>query len=108
MEPVMVYMTAKDALQARSIARELVSARLAACVNIMDGMTSVFWWEGQIEQSEEVVLVAKTRAELVPALSEKVLQIHAYECPCIVAWPLSAGYQPFLDWIGRETDTQNG
>lgn len=104
MAQVMVYMTAGSMEQARAIARELITLRLAACVNILEGMTSLYWWKGQVEQGHEVVILAKTRAELMPALVEKVRQVHEYDCPCIVSWPLTGGHQPFLDWISQETD----
>jgi periplasmic divalent cation tolerance protein len=104
MKPVMAYMTAGTIKQAQEIARALISRRLAACVNVLGGMTSMYWWEGRVEQGREVVLLAKTREELMPALVEQVRQIHEYDCPCIVSWPLTDGYQPFLDWIGQETE----
>lgn len=103
MKPVMIYMTAGSLDQARTIARELISNRLAACVNILDRMQSLYWWEGKVEESREAVVLAKTREELLPAVIQRVRQVHEYECPCIVSWPLTDGYQPFLDWIGRET-----
>ena len=107
MQPVMVYMTAETTDQARVIAHELISNRLAACVNVLDNMRSLYWWEGRVEEGREVVILAKTRAELVAALTKKVLAVHPYECPCIVSWPLLDGHQPFLDWIARETAPAN-
>lgn len=103
MQPIMVYMTAESVDQAKTIAHELISNRLAACVNILDHMQSLYWWEGKVEESGEVVILAKTRAELLPALTARVKAVHSYDCPCIVSWPLTDGHQPFLDWIGRET-----
>ncbi|WP_045222305.1 divalent-cation tolerance protein CutA [Desulfonatronum thioautotrophicum] len=103
MQPVMVYMTAENSDQATMIARELISHRLAACVNILDNMRSLYWWEGKVEEGSEVVVVAKTRADLMPSLVERVKAIHSYDCPCIVSWPLTDGHQPFLDWVGQET-----
>ncbi len=103
MQPIMVYMTAESMDQAKTIARELISNRLAACVNILDSMQSLYWWEGKVEESGEVVVLAKTRAELLPVLTERVQAVHSYDCPCIVSWPITDGHQPFLDWIGRET-----
>ena len=105
--PVMVYMTAASVEQARAVGRELVTRRLAACVNILEGMTSLYWWEGQVEEGSEVVVLAKTRAELMPELVKQVRALHSYECPCIVSWPLEGGHQPFLDWIGREAGGGN-
>ncbi|PTN33165.1 divalent-cation tolerance protein CutA [Desulfonatronum sp. SC1] len=108
MQPIMVYMTAESMDQAKTIAKELISNRLAACVNILDHMQSLYWWEGNVEESGEVVILAKTRAELLSALTERVQAVHSYDCPCIVSWPLTDGHQPFLDWIGRETASAVG
>jgi len=96
-------MTAGSMEQARIIARELITRRLAACVNVLEGMTAMYWWEGRMEQAQEVVVLAKTREDLLSALVEQVRLVHEYDCPCIVSWPLTGGYPPFLDWIGRET-----
>jgi periplasmic divalent cation tolerance protein len=103
MQPVMVYITVKDREQARLIARELIGSRLVACVNVLANMTSMYWWEGRVEEADELVVLAKTRDEMMPAVTEAVHRLHDYDCPCIVAWPLTAGHQPFLDWIVRET-----
>jgi periplasmic divalent cation tolerance protein len=108
MQPIMVYMTAESMDQAKTIARELISARLAACVNILDHMQSLYWWEGKVEESGEVVVLAKTRAELLPTLTERVQAVHSYDCPCIVSWPITDGHQPFLDWIEQETASAVG
>ncbi|SDB47393.1 divalent cation tolerance protein [Desulfonatronum thiosulfatophilum] len=103
MQPIMVYMTAENLDQAKVIARELIENRLAACVNVLEGMRSMYHWEGSIEESREVVVLAKTREELLPDLTRRVREVHTYDCPCIVSWPLTGGHQPFLDWIGKET-----
>ncbi|WP_031385453.1 divalent-cation tolerance protein CutA [Desulfonatronum thiodismutans] len=108
MQPIMVYMTAESMDQAKTIAHELISNRLAACVNILDHMQTLYWWEGKVEEGGEVVVLAKTRAELLPALAERVQVVHSYDCPCIVSWPITDGHQPFLDWIGRETASAAG
>lgn len=108
MQPIMVYMTAESMDQAKTIARELISNRLAACVNILDHMQSLYWWEGKVEESGEVVVLAKTRADLLPALTDRVQAVHFYDCPCIVSWPLTDGHRPFLDWIGQETASPVG
>jgi periplasmic divalent cation tolerance protein len=103
MSACFVYITAPDKAAARDIGRALVDARLAACANIFDGMTSVYRWQGRVQEDSEAVLIAKTRADLVPALTEKVRALHRYECPCIVALPVVGGSQAFLDWIDAET-----
>jgi periplasmic divalent cation tolerance protein len=98
-----VYITAKDEAEALVIGRTLVEERLAACINVLPGMTSVYWWEGELEQSSEAVLIAKTQQGLIPDLIERVKRLHRYTCPCIVAWPVETGHQPYLDWIEKET-----
>jgi len=99
----MVYMTAGGLEEARRIGRELVEARLAACVNILDGMNSFYWWEGKVQDERETVLIAKTKAGLVPSLIEKVKSLHSYTVPCIVSLPILEGYAPFLEWVNEET-----
>ena len=89
--------------EARSIARALVEARLAACANIVDPMTSVYRWDGAVREGTETVLIAKTTAGLVDALTDKVRELHSYDCPCVVAVAVEGGNPAFLDWIGRET-----
>lgn len=97
-----IYMTAGSKDEARKIGKELVAARLAACVNILDDMNSIYMWQGEIQDDSEVVMIAKTIEDRVPALIEKVKALHSYDCPCIVAIPVSGGNQAFLDWIAAE------
>jgi periplasmic divalent cation tolerance protein len=97
-----IYMTAGSKDEARKIGKELVIARLAACVNILENMNSIYMWQGEIQDDGEVVMIAKTIEDRVPALIEKVKALHSYECPCIVAIPVSGGNQAFLDWIAAE------
>jgi periplasmic divalent cation tolerance protein len=97
------YVTAGSPEEARSLGQTLVAERLAACANILDGMTSLYWWQGKLEQAEETVVILKTRSELVPALTERVKQLHSYECPCVVALPISDGNSDYLSWIESET-----
>lgn len=98
-----VYITVGNMDEARSIAQALVSTRLAACANILENMRSIYWWEGEIQEDREVVVIAKTTESLVPPLIEKVKSLHSYDCPCIVSLPISDGNKPFLDWIVEET-----
>lgn len=99
----LAYMTAASAAEAKTIGRALVEDRLAACVNVIPGMVSLYRWEGELEESEEVVLIAKTRAEKFDALAERVAQIHPYDTPCAIRLDISAGLPPFLGWIAEET-----
>ena len=97
-----VYMTAGSREEAGKIGKELVISRLAACVNIIDNMHSLYIWQGKVQDDAEVVLIAKTTEGRVPALIEKVKSLHSYECPCIVSIPVSGGNQEFLNWIADE------
>ncbi len=97
-----IYMTAGSRDEARKIGKELVAAGLAACVNILDNMNSFYKWQGEIQDDTEVVIIAKTTEDRVPALIEKVKALHSYDCPCIVAIPVSGGNQAFLDWVAAE------
>lgn len=103
MENVLAYVTAPDMETARRIGRVVVERRLAACVNILPGMESVYWWDGAVQNEREVVLLAKTRSEVFEAFTECVVELHPYEIPCVVAVPLVGGHEPFLSWIRRET-----
>ena len=98
-----IYMTVGSKDEARKIGKELVSARLAACVNILDNMNSFYMWQGKVQDDAEIVMIAKTTEDRVPALIEKVKSLHSYDCPCIVSIPVSGGNQAFLDWIAEET-----
>ena len=97
-----VYMTAGNREEARKIGRELVISKLVACVNILDNMNSIYMWDGKIQDDSEVVMIAKTTENRLPELVEKVNSLHSYDCPCIVAIPVSGGNQAFLDWIAQE------
>jgi periplasmic divalent cation tolerance protein len=99
----LIYVTASSVDQAKSIGEKLVEERLAACVNILPNMTSIYRWQGQLEQGAEVVMIAKTRESLVEAATARVRELHPYECPCIVAVPIVAGDAAFLGWIDSET-----
>lgn len=101
-----VYMTAKDAREAGKIGRALVERRLAACVNILGPIHSIYRWDGQLCDGREVAFIAKTRRTLLPKLTAAVKELHSYECPCIVALPVAGGSNDFLTWIGKETRTK--
>ena len=98
-----IYITTSSVAEARSIGNDLVSRRLAACVNIIDGINSIYWWDGKIQDDKEAILIAKTKEALVPELIEKVKSMHSYACPCIVSLPILSGNRMFLDWVIDET-----
>ena len=98
-----VYITCASETEAENIGTVLVERRLAACVNILPGMRSLYWWQGKVESGRETVLIAKTRSDLVIELTEAVKAVHGYEVPCVVALPITGGNRDFLDWIDNET-----
>ena len=89
--------------EARRIGKILVEKKLAACINVIEGMRSLYLWEGELQEDFETVMVAKTRHELVPDLTRTVQLLHSYECPCILELPVKSGNPKFLDWIRSET-----
>lgn len=98
-----VYVTAGDLAEAKALGRALVEARLAACANVLPGITPIYWWEGKVEEGAEAVLILKTRDSLVERVIDFVTRHHSYACPCVVALPIVKGNPAFLDWIGAET-----
>ena len=103
MTVMVIYVTTSDASEARRIGRTLVEERLAACANILGPMSSLYWWEGKVQEAAEAVLILKTTEERLEAVITRVKALHSYDCPGIEAWPVAAGYQPFLDWVAQET-----
>ena len=97
-----VYMTAGSGDEARRIGEALVEERLAACVNVIEGMSSIYRWQGRIQRDSEAVLIAKTGKSRLAALTERVRALHSYDCPCVVALPLVGGNDAFLAWIGEQ------
>jgi periplasmic divalent cation tolerance protein len=97
-----VYVTAKDENEARRIARALVAEKLVACANYWP-ITSVFMWEGVVEQGLEAAMICKTRTDLVPDVIKRVKELHSYEVPCITSWEIAAGSERYLEWVGKET-----
>jgi periplasmic divalent cation tolerance protein len=99
-----VYMTAGSLEDARRIGRELVSAGLAACVNIFPHMDSIYTWEGKVEEASEVVMIAKTTEARMGELMAKVKELHSYSVPCIVSLAVEGGYPPFLEWVASSVE----
>ena len=98
-----VYMTAGSLEEAKSIGQILVGQNLAACVNLLENMTSIYNWEDKLEEGQEVVMIAKTRKTLLPKLIETVNHLHSYDYPCILELPIQGGNPEFLSWIKTET-----
>ena len=98
-EHVVVLSTVGTAEDAERIGRALVEGGLAACVNVVPAVTSIYRWKGKLEREEERLLVIKTRAERFEALREALVAIHPYDVPEVLALPVAGGHQPYLDWL---------
>ena len=98
-EPLVVLTTVARVEDAEYIAREMVERRLAACVNILPPVTSVYRWQGEVTREAEHLLLMKTRKDRFEALRARLVEIHPYETPEVVALPVAAGHLPYLQWI---------
>jgi len=99
----LVYITCRDADEAATIGKTLLDERLAACINIIDGMQSMYYWEGKLKEEEEAVLLVKTTAQHVEQIINVVRDLHSYDCPCIEVLPVEAGNPEYLQWVREET-----
>jgi periplasmic divalent cation tolerance protein len=99
----LVYVTTSDKAEAVRLGRHAVERRLAACANVIPAMRAIYWWKGELQTSDEAVLVLKTRAALAGPLTQAIAELHSYECPCIVAFPIVEGHVPYLEWVAEET-----
>src|SRR5690625_5466282 len=88
----LVYITTENKREARAIGRTLVEEKLAACINIVDGMESIYRWEGKIVEEQETILIAKTPYHNVRELTDRVKELHSYECPCVISLTGSKNY----------------
>jgi periplasmic divalent cation tolerance protein len=102
MEPIFVYVTCQDREEALRIGKAVVEQRLAACANVVDGMESVYWWQGKLESSKECILIFKSQKASLDALTEAVKKRHSYSLPCVVALPILGGNGDYLSWIDQE------
>jgi periplasmic divalent cation tolerance protein len=101
---ILVYTTYPSVVEAERAGRALVERRLCACVNILPGMISHYWWQGTIERGEEVVMIIKTRASLSASVSAAVKEMHSYSTPAILVMPIESVEQAYLDWLMAETE----
>ncbi|HNX53246.1 MAG TPA: divalent-cation tolerance protein CutA [Pontiellaceae bacterium] len=103
MSTKLIYVTAPSRKEAERLAETVVTERLAACANILDGVTSIFHWEGNLCRENEAVLFLKTEEDRTEALIARIRQLHSYECPCITVLPVEGGSPDFLQWVKEET-----
>ncbi len=103
-EYLVVLVTAPSVEVGQQIANAVLEQKLAACVNIVPGVSSIFFWQGQVQQDQEVLLIIKTRADLFETkLAPLVQQVHPYDVPEIIALPIVMGSKAYLDWIDETT-----
>jgi periplasmic divalent cation tolerance protein len=101
-EFIVVLVTCGSAAEGERLARSLVEERLAACVNRIPAVQSVYRWEGKVEESTEELLVIKTRADLFAALEKRVRELHSYSVPEVIALPIMNGSEAYLKWLGEQ------
>lgn len=97
----LLYVTTESAAQAEYLGKTLVERRLAACVNILPGMKSIYRWKDKIEEGQEAVLIIKTKNDLATACTEAVKELHSYENPCVLQLDVESGHGPYLSWIDQ-------
>jgi periplasmic divalent cation tolerance protein len=102
-DTIVVLVTTPDAERAAEIARAVVEERLAACGNVVAGLRSIYRWEGEVHDEGEALLVLKTTRARFEELRERVLALHPYEVPEVIALPIVAGSAPYLAWIADQT-----
>uniref|UniRef100_A0A1I8AQ40 Protein CutA n=1 Tax=Steinernema glaseri TaxID=37863 RepID=A0A1I8AQ40_9BILA len=98
-----VYVTVPSMEVARNISRSIVGGKLAACVNIVPGVTSIYEWENKIEESSELLLIIKTREEAIEELKKEVHRLHPYDVPEFISLPIEEGSEPYLKWVKDQT-----
>ena len=101
---VVILVTAPDGQVAQQLASELVGERLVACANILPGLQSVYWWEGEVQNSAEVLMLMKARKRDVDAVTERVRALHPYAVPEVIATDVVGGLEAYLNWVVAETE----
>jgi len=102
-DALLILCTCPNAESASRIARALVEERLAACVNRVPGLTSVYRWQGEIHEDNEVLLLIKTQHERFESLRARIIELHPYDVPEVIALEIAAGHAPYLEWLRTET-----
>jgi periplasmic divalent cation tolerance protein len=102
-EAIVVFITAQDMKQAENISYSLIETKLAACINIVPSVKSIFWWQGKIDSSNEVMIIVKTRDVLLKRLISEVKRLHTYDVPEIIALSIKGGNEEYLRWLHDST-----
>jgi len=103
MKFVFVYITTKDYQEAKKIGKYLVEKRLAACINIIDNIGSMYWWDNKIQDEKETVLIVKTKQAMTEKVINQVKSLHSDTCPCVIVLPILDGNKDFLNWMEKMT-----
>lgn len=103
MEYFIFYVTVPNLEEGKKIGKSLVENKLAACVNIVDKVHSIYEWQGKIEEDTEFLLIIKTTSELSDRVIDKIEEIHSYDVPECIGFKIERGSKPYLDWIGHVT-----
>ena len=98
---IVIFITCVNRREAEKIAGNLVGKKLAACVNIVDNIKSIFWWQGKIDKADEVLLIAKSKKTLIERIVKEVKRLHSYKVPEIIALPIVAGNRDYLNWVNE-------
>lgn len=101
MDAILIYMTCATEAEAKDIVSALLEQELIACGNIMAPHVALYRWQGKMEEGREVAVLMKSRAPLFPRIEAEVKARHSYECPCLLALPVAAGHEPFLQWLAN-------
>lgn len=96
---IVVFITAASRKQAEDIASKLIEKKLAACVNILEGVKSLFWWEGKVDRAKESLLIVKSRKDRLQKIIKLARALHSYDVPEVIALPIVGGYNAYLRWI---------
>lgn len=107
MPAYLVFCTCPDTASARRIADAVVGERLAACVNLVPGLVSVYRWQGKIEQAGEILLLIKTTQDRLPALTARLTELHPHELPEVLAVEADAGLPAYLEWVAAQTTDED-
>ena len=102
---LLVLVTCPSRAAARRLATALVKRRLAACVNILPGIESIFWWQGRIDNSREALLLIKTTSARLARLTRAVVALHPYDLPEVIALPVTRGHRPYLRWVASSVSS---
>lgn len=101
-QKVVIFITTGTHEEANQLAEVLLKQRKAACINIVPGVSSRFWWEGQLHSDQESLLIAKAKASLLDEIVALVKEVHSYDVPEVIALPIIGGSSDYLEWIGKE------